>query len=132
MSDNISKNNSNYISRQERRSNKKKGKRGKKKVKPQLPKYYLAIYSEIGVLQKYSQQNKNGETIYKMVGAKTPRIAAMNIWKGDKKNLGGQMIYLIDENDEEYAFDSTKWSYQCSKSNGLVSWKFKNVQKSKR
>ena len=125
MSDNNSKN----ISRYERQQNKKKGKRGKKKVKPQLPKYYLATISIDGSLQKFSRQNKYDETIYTMVGAKNPRIAAMNIWKGDKQNLGGQMVYIIDEDGQGYSFDSTQWSYQYVKSNGSASWKFSNTKK---
>ena len=119
-------------SRNERNQNKKKGKRGKKKVKPTLPKYYLATCSRDGILQKYSRQNKKGETIYTMVGARDPRIAAMNIWKGDKKNLGGQVIHLIDENGDEYSFDSTKWSIQSTKSSGTSCWKFNTNTKSRK
>ena len=128
----MSDNNSNKISRYERHQNKKKGKRGKKKVKLQLPKYYLATISMDGSLQKFSRQNKSDETIYTMVGAKSPRIAAMNIWKEDKQNLGGQMVYIIDEDGQGYTFDSTQWSYQCVTANGSASWKFSNTKKTKK
>jgi len=125
-------NNMSDNSRNERNQNKKKGKRGKKKVKPTLPKYYLATCSRDGILQKYSRQNKKGETIYTVVGARDPRIAAMNIWKGDKQNLGGKVIYLIDENGYEYSFNSTKWSFQFTKPNGTSCWKFDTNTKSRK
>ena len=101
----------------------KKGKKGcqkkAKKTKPKNPIYYLAHAVQFGSLEKVSRTNKLDETIYESVCSRSPLIAAMTLWKNNKRGLGGQVIHILDESDNEYSFDSKEWStYDGS------SWKF--------
>mgnify|MGYP001247823932 CR=1 FL=1 len=109
------------------RKDKKGGRKKGKKIKPKNPTYYLARDVQFGSLEKVSRTNKLGETIYECVCSRSPLIAAMTLWKNNKRGLGGQVIHILDESDNEYSFDSKEWSIFDGKN-----WKFNSKPNSRR
>ena len=109
------------------RKDKKGGRKKGKKIKPKNPAYYLARNVQFGSLEKVSRTNKLGETIYECVCSRSPLIAAMTLWKNNKRGLGGQVIHILDESDNEYSFDSKEWSIFDGNN-----WKFNSKPHSRR
>ena len=109
------------------RKDKKGGRKKGKKTKPNNPTYYLARDVQFGSLEKVSRTNKLGEIIYESVCSRSPLIAAMTLWKNNKRGLGGQVIHILDESDNEYNFDSKEWSIFDGKN-----WKFNSKPNSRR
>ena len=109
------------------RKDKKGGRKKGKKTKTKNPTYYLARDVQFGSLEKVSRTNRLGEIIYESVCSRSPLIAAMTLWKNNKRGLGGQVIHILDESDNEYSFDSKEWSIFDGKN-----WKFNSKPNSRR